>query len=297
MVTIAPDSPTHVNLFDTDLSFTENGISAVSMKKEFIMMFIEQVKGESLTATERSMVNRCITIAYKDFVESNGTAPLPTLQDFYRILKEQNSDASDKLCDELELYVSGSFDMFAHKTNVEFNNRFLLFDINHMGDQLQSVGMQILLELLWQRVRKNRERGIRTWVWADEFSVVLNNKKSSEFFATVFSRIRKYDGVATGLTQNVSKVLSNEAAMTMLKNSEFVCFLRQKEDDLKYILDNYNLSQSQIKSITSDQPGHGIIIAGNKVIEFENLLDKNTEIYKICSTKPGEDKGQQRKGA
>lgn len=297
LVTIAPDSPTHVNLFDTDLSFTENGISAVSMKKEFIMMFIEQVKGESLTATERSMVNRCITIAYKDFVESNGTAPLPTLQDFYRILKEQNSDASDKLCDELELYVSGSFDMFAQKTNVEFNNRFLLFDINHMGDQLQSVGMQILLELLWQRVRKNRERGIRTWVWADEFSVVLNNKKSSEFFATVFSRIRKYDGVATGLTQNVSKVLSNEAAMTMLKNSEFVCFLRQKEDDLKYILDNYNLSQSQIKSITSDQPGHGIIIAGNKVIEFENLLDKNTEIYKICSTKPGEDKGQQRKGA
>lgn len=288
LISVAPDSPTHINLFDTDLNFTENGISAVSIKKEFIMMFIEQVKGESLTATERSIVNRCITIAYKDYIESNGKSELPTLQDFYKILKAQKSDTSDKLCDELELYVSGSFDMFAHKTNVEFNNRFLLFDINHMGDQLKIVGMQILLELLWQRVRKNRERGIRTWVWADEFSIVLNDKKSSEFFATVFQRIRKYDGVATGLTQNVSKVLSNEAAMTMLKNSEFVCFLRQKEDDLKYILDNYNLSQSQVKSITSDQPGHGIIIAGNKVIEFENLIDKNTETYKICSTKPGE---------
>lgn len=303
IVTVAPDSPTYLNLFDADLSYNENGITAVSIKKEFIMMFIEQVKGESLNASERSMVNRCITIAYKDFVESNGTAPLPTLQNFWEILKDQKSEISDKLCDELELYVSGSFDMFAHETNVDYGNRFMLFDITNMGAQLKIVGMQIILELLWQRVRKNKQRGVRTWVWTDEFTIMLNDENSSAFFETVYQRIRKQGGVATGIAQNISAAMTNSHAMNMLKNSEFVCLLRQKEDDLKYILENYNLSQSQIKSITSDQAGHGIIIAGNKVIEFENTLDKNTELYKLCSTKFGEDNGdkiengQQRKGA
>lgn len=303
IVTVAPDSPTYLNLFDADLSYNENGITAVSIKKEFIMMFIEQVKGESLNASERSMVNRCITIAYKDFVESNGTAPLPTLQNFWGILKDQKSEISDKLCDELELYVSGSFDMFAHETNVDYGNRFMLFDITNMGAQLKIVGMQIILELLWQRVRKNKQRGVRTWVWTDEFTIMLNDENSSAFFETVYQRIRKQGGVATGIAQNISAAMTNSHAMNMLKNSEFVCLLRQKEDDLKYILENYNLSQSQIKSITSDQAGHGIIIAGNKVIEFENTLDKNTELYKLCSTKFGEDNGdkiengQQRKGA
>lgn len=296
VITVAPDSPTHINLFETDLSFSENGVSAVSIKKEFIMMFIEQVKGETLTASERSIVNRCITIAYQNYVDSNGTASMPTLKDFWKVLKDQKTEVSDRLCTDLELYISGSFDMFAHETNVEYNNRFILFDINHMGDQLKIVGMQILLELLWQRVKTNKSRGVRTWVWADEFAIVLNDVKSSAFFESVFQRIRKYGGVATGLTQNVSRVLSNPQAMSMLKNSEFVVFLRQKEDDLKYVLNNYNLSSSQVKSITNDQPGHGIIIAGNKVIEFENLIDKGTKMYQVCSTKFGEKK-EQEKGA
>lgn len=288
VITVAPDSPTHLNLFETDLSFSENGVSAVSVKKEFIMMFIEQVKGEPLSASERSIVNRCITLTYQNYVETNGAVPLPSLQEFWSVLKSQNTEVSDKLCTDLELYISGSFDMFAHKTNVEYNNRFILFDISHMGDQLRIVGMQILLELLWQRVRANKARGVRTWVWADEFAIVLNDAKSSAFFESVFQRIRKYGGVATGLTQNVSRVLSNPQAMTMLKNSEFVVFLRQKEDDLKYVLDNYDLSSTQVKSITNDQPGHGIIIAGNKVIEFENLIEKGTKMYQVCSTKFGE---------
>lgn len=290
IVSIAPDSPTHLNLFDTDVSFSENGISAVSMKKEFIMMFVEQVKGETLTATERTIVNRCVTSVYEDYVNSNGQAQLPTLTDFYNVLKAQNSETADKLCDALELYISGSFDMFAHHTNIEYNNRFILFDINHMGDMLQIVGMQVLLELIWQRVRMNKKRGVRTWLWADEFSIVLNNEKSSAFFERVFQRIRKYGGVATGLTQNVENVFKNARAVNMFKNSEFVVLLRQKDDDLKAVLNNYDLSASQIKSITGDNPGHGIIMAGNKVIEFENLLDKNTEMYKICSTKFSEEK-------
>lgn len=288
IITVAPESPTHLNLFDTDLSFTDNGISAISIKKEFIMMFVQQVKGEQLTAAERSIVNRCITNVYMDFVESKGKAPLPTLPDFWKELKAQKSDVADNLCDALELYVSGSFDMFAHSTNVEYNNRFILFDISNMGDMLQIVGMQVLLELIWQRVRFNKQRGVRTWLWTDEFSIVLNDENSSKFFETVYQRIRKYGGVASGITQNVSRVLKNPHAVNMLKNSEFVVLLRQKDEDLKFILDNYELSASQIKAITSDEAGGGLIIAGNKVIEFDNRIPKDTMMYKICSTKFGE---------
>ena len=112
----------------------------------------------------------------------------------------------------------------------------MVFDISDMGEQIRPVGLQVVLEYVWQRVGKNKENGIRTWVWVDEFSIMFNDgagrttHRSGEFFAKVYKRIRKYGGVPTAITQNITEVLTSAQARTMISNSEFVMLLQQKKD-------------------------------------------------------------------
>lgn len=111
----------------------------------------------------------------------------------------------------------------------------MVFDIAQMGEQIRAVDLQVILEYVWQRVVANKRRGVRTWVWIDEFSIMFNDgagrttHKSGEFFSKVYKRIRKYGGVPTAMTQNITEVLESSQARTMLANSEFVTLLQQKK--------------------------------------------------------------------
>lgn len=160
-----------------------------------------------------------------------------------------------------------------------------------MGEQIRTVGLQVVLEYVWQRVIKNRKNGIRTWVWIDEFSIMFNDgagrstHKSGEFFANVYKRIRKYGGVPTALTQNIAEVLESPQARTMLKNSEFVVLLQQKKEDLDIISKLWDLSPSQLVHLKTGQKGSGLIICGNKIIPFDKQIPGNSLMYRICTTK------------
>ena len=284
-------SDTYINIFDTDMTYSEDGASAVQMKVDFIMTFCEVVKGSQLTAKERSVIDRCTKIVYMDYVTSNGDKnKLPNLTQFYDALKKQDEKEAADIALSLESYVTGSFNIFAHDTNIEYNKRFIIFDIFEMGNQLQTVGLMVLLEILWQRVIQNKLRGIRTWVWTDEFSIMFNDDSSGifrtgEFFEKIYKRIRKHGGVATGATQNISEVIKSKQAMTMLQNSEFLVLLAQKEDDLDIIKKMLRLSDNQAKYLDIDEAGKGLIKCGKRIIPFSNLLPTDSLMYKICSTK------------
>lgn len=289
---LSPDTNTHLNIFDTDISFSEEGSDAVTLKADFIMTFVEAAKGSTLTAKEKSVIDRCVRIVYKNFINSGGDKKYtPTLIDFNNALMEQPEKESKDIQLYIELYTSGSFNIFAHQTNIEFHKKFVIFDIFAMGNQLAKVGLVVLLEMLWQRVIENKHKGIRTWVWTDEFSIMFNNDSSSEvfhtgeFFEKVYRRIRKHGGIATGATQNISEVIQSKQAMTMLQNSEFLIFLAQKEEDLSKIKTMFNLSESQAKYLDTDEYGKGLIKVGKRIIPFENEIPNDTLMYKICSTK------------
>lgn len=291
IVKLSPNTDTYINIFDTDMTYSEEGASAVQLKVDFIMTFCEVVKGSELTAKERSVIDRCTKTVYRDYVQSNGDrSKLPTLNDFYNTLTQQEEKEAADIALALESYVTGSFNIFAHDTNIQYNKKFIIFDIFEMGNQLQTVGLMVLLEILWQRVIQNKLRGVRTWVWTDEFSIMFNDDRSGifrtgDFFEKVYKRIRKHGGVATGATQNISEVIKSNQAMNMLQNSEFLVFLAQKEDDLEIIKSRFRLSENQAKYLDVDEPGKGLIKCGKRIIPFSNLIPDDSLMYRICTTK------------
>ncbi len=291
IIRLSPNTDTYINIFDTDMTYSEDGASAVQMKVDFIMTFCEVVKGSALTAKERSVIDRCTKTVYMDYVTYNGDkSKLPNLQKFYQELKKQTEKEAADIALSLETYVTGSFDIFAHDTNIKYNKHVIIFDIFEMGNQLQTVGLMVLLEMLWQRVIQNKLRGVRTWVWTDEFSIMFNDDstgifRTGDFFEKVYKRIRKHGGVATGATQNISEVIKSKQAMTMLQNSEFLVMLAQKEDDLEVIKQMFHLSENQAKYLDVDEPGKGLIKCGKRIIPFSNLLPTDSLMYRICTTK------------
>lgn len=297
IVKIAPDSPTHLNIFDTTLD-SEDGISAISSKTEFIMTFIETAMGIPLTAQQKSIISRCVKRVYLDFEKSGGEqAKLPTLNDFYKLLLEQPEPEAKDISTALEIYVTGSFDIFAHQTNINISKKLIIFDISDMGEQLRSVALQVILEYTWQRVLNNRKRGIRSWVNTDEFSIMYNDSgtetyRSGNFFTKVYKRIRKQQGGATGVTQNISEVLDSKLACTMLSNAEFVVLLQQKPADLEKIIELFDLSPGQAKYLQTGKAGEGLIICGNQVIPFKKIIPKDSMLYDVCSTNPDDNKNK-----
>lgn len=290
VIKLSPNTNTYINIFDTDLSYSEDGASAVTMKSDFIMTFCESAKGSSLTATERSVIDRCVKIVYMDYVQTGDKSKIPTLPQFYDTLQQQSEIEASDIALSLELFVKGSFNIFAHHTNVEYHKKIIIWDIFELGEQLKTVGSLVLLETLWQRVIENKSKGIRTWVWTDEFSIFFNDNsseifKTGEFFEKIYKRIRKHGGIASGSTQNITEVTQSKQAMTMLGNSEFLVLLAQKDQDLNVLKTMLNLSDSQAKYLDTDKPGQGLIKLGKRIIPFENEIPKNSLMYKICSTK------------
>lgn len=288
---LAADTDTYINVFDTELNYSENGISAIAMKSELIMSIVETARSRALSAADKSIIDRCVKNVYAEYIAHDGDKEYtPTLPDFYNELLKTGLPEAKQIALDIELYVNGSFNNFSGKTNIKVDNKLLSIDISDMGEQLRPVGLQVVLEYLWQRVCKNRENGIQTWVWVDEFSVMFNDGagrdtvRSADFFQKVFKRIRKYGGVPTGITQNISEVLDSPQARLMLSNSEFVVLLQQKKNDLQELVKLFNLSPSQEAFLKTGEKGTGLIVCGKKIIPFDYRLPKESLIYKISQT-------------
>ena len=289
---LSPDSPTHFNVFDIDLSYAEEGANAVAVKSQFIMTIVETAKGLALTSNEKSIIDRCVKQLYRQFMASGGEKEmLPTLVDFYNLLLKQNEQEAKDIATCIELYAKGSFNVFAHSTNVNINKRFLVIDIFEMGEQLRAVGLQVILEYLWQRVIENKEKGKHTWIWIDEFSYFFTDGESKEttrsgdFFAKVYKRIRKHGGTVTGITQNITEVLESKQAQRMLGNAEFVVLLQQKKEDLVAVTKLFDLSSTQVSYLKTGELGSGLIICGQKIIPFHKPIQQDSLMYKISTTK------------
>ena len=292
---LSPDSPTHFNVFDVDLSYSEEGANAVAVKSQFIMTIVETAKGLALTSNEKSIIDRCVKQLYRQFMASGGEKEmLPTLVDFYNLLLNQKEQEAHDIATCIELYAKGSFNVFAHQTNVNINKRFLVIDIFEMGEQLRAVGLQVILEYLWQRVIENKSKGKRTWIWIDEFSYFFTDgegketTRSGDFFAKVYKRIRKHGGTVTGITQNITEVLESRQAQRMLGNAEFVVLLQQKKEDLVAVTKLFDLSDSQVSHLKTGELGSGLIICGQKIIPFHKPIPQDSLMYRISTTKMSE---------
>lgn len=204
---------------------------------------------------------------------------------------KQPEQEANQLALALELFAKGSLNTFSKQTNIDPNNRFICYDIFELGKQLMPIGMLVILDSILNRITANREKGRRTYIFIDEIYLMFAHEYSAEFLYKLWKRARKYGACVTGITQNVEDILQSHTARTMLSNSEFVVMLNQAATDREELARLLNISDAELDYITNAEAGHGLIKIGSSLVPFENDFPKNTKLYKLMSTKPGEDEG------
>ena len=287
----------HINPFDMDKNYADKD-DPIAMKSDFIGALCETVIGGKygLTPIQKSVIDRCVNILYKDYlidIERRGITCdndiAPTLKDFYQLLLSQPEPEAQNLALSLELYCEGSLDLFAYRTNIDINNRFVVYNIKDIGTQLKELGLQVCLNHVWNTTIANRRRQKWTWVYLDEFHVLAATESSARFVQQMYKRFRKMWGIPTGISQNVEDLLQTPETRTILNNCQFVQMLNQSTMDRIELGKLFNISPTQLSYITGSDPGQGLIYTGKTIVPFINKFPKNTVMYKAMSTKAGED--------
>ena len=285
---ISATSKSHINAMDMNKEYGD-GANPVILKSEFILSLCEQLIGSgSLGAKQKSIIDRCTANVYRFFQQGNYQGTPPTLQDFYDELLRQKEPEAKEIALAIELFVNGSLNTFAKETNVDTNNRLICYDILSLGKQLQAIGMLVVLDSILNRITKNRAKGRNTFIFIDEIYLLFQHEYSANFLFTLWKRVRKYGAYATGITQNVEDMLQSHTARTMLANSELIIMLNQASTDRIELAKLLNISDLQMSYITNVNAGEGLIKIGSSLIPFVNRFPKDTELYKLMTTKPGE---------
>ena len=284
VISISASSRDHINAMDMTEGYGD-GVNPVVDKSEFILSLFEQLDKKGLGPKEKSIIDRCTALVYDDY---NKTGEMPTLITLREKLLEQEEKEAHELALSLELFTSGSLNVFAHPTNVDTNSRIISYNIYKLGKQLKTMGLLVITDALINRVSENYRKGKRTHIFIDEIHVLFENEYSATFFNSAWRQFRKRNAYPTAITQNVEYLLSSVEASTMLSNSEFIVMLNQASSDRKRLAQLLNISDEQMSYITNSEAGCGLIRYGSSLVPFINRFPKNTRLYKLMTTKPGE---------
>lgn len=290
VIRIAAGSRDHINALDMVEGYGDGGNPVID-KSEFVLSLFEQLDKKGLGAKDRSIIDRCTAAVYDDY--QNG-GKLPTLCVLREKLLEQEEPEARELALSLELFTSGSLNAFAHPTNVDIQNRMVVYDIMDLGKALKTMGLLVITDAMINRVTENWRNGKRTHIFLDEFHVVFENEYSGTFFNSAWRRFRKRNAFPTGITQNVEYLLDSVLASTMLSNSEFIVMLNQAPSDREKLAKLLNISNEQMSYITNAEAGCGLIRYGSSLVPFVNRFPRQTRLYKLMTTKAGEDSAFQR---
>lgn len=295
VVTISPVSDSYINPLDLTLTDDVDD-DAIVMKTDFILSFCELVMRRTLTAGERTIVGRCIEVIYQPYLENPSQDTIPILEDLYNALllvndSEDNGKSKEIALDialGLEFYVKGQMKIFNHRTNVDLRNRLVNFDIKEIGEGLRPIGMLIVQELVWQKVKQNKELGKFTWYYVDEYHLLLRHEQTAKYSVEIYKRFRKWGGSPTGMTQNVKDFLSSYEVQNILENCDFIIMLNQAPDDLRILQKRLNISNELAEKAINAEAGHGVLIYDDIQLSFADKFPKNTLLYKVMTTNPQE---------
>lgn len=289
VIYISENSATHINPMD----LTENPdqddkeYNPIKAKLDFMLSFFSCIlSNQEISPIQKTVIDNVMHETYKKYEK-------PTLKEYYAELETYEATAADEIKSEvaylrqtLHLYVHGSMNVFANPSNVNINKRIVVYDIKELGKNLQTLGMMIVLENLWDRVAQNRAKGLGTRIYIDEMYLLFKSEESANFFYELYKRARKWGGIPTGITQNVDDLLRSELARTMLSNTQFVLMLSQNTTDREQLARLLHISPETMMYVTSASPGSGLIYADEfGTIPFENKFPTDTNLYRIISTR------------
>ena len=289
VIRISPTSTQYVNPMDINLNYSEDD-NPLALKSDFLLSLCELVIGgkEGLMPVEKTVIDRSVRNVYRPFLAAPDPAKMPILGDLYDELLRQPEPEAARVAVALELYVSGSLNVFNHRTNVELSNRLVCFDIKQLGKQLKKLGMLIVQDQVWNRVTINRAEKKSTRYYMDEFHLLLKEEQTAAYSVEIWKRFRKWGGIPTAITQNVKDLLSSREVENIFENSDFVLMLNQAQGDREILARQLNISPQQMKYVTHTEAGEGLIFYGNVVLPFLDRFPQNTELYRVMTTRPEE---------
>lgn len=283
VVRIAAGGSDRVNAMQMVEGYGDN--NPIVEKSQFIMSLIEQIDKNGVGAHQKSIIDRCTAEVYRD---RERTGKVPTLCTLREKLLEQPEPEARDLALALELFTSGSLDIFAHETNVDTENRIVSYDIHDLGPQLKPAGLLTITDAMLNRVSLNFKKGKRTHIFVDEFHIVYENEYSGNFFTSAWRQFRKRNAYPCAITQNVEYLLDSVQASTMLSNSEMIVMLSQAASDREKLSQLLNISPEQMSYVTNADAGCGLMRYGSALVPFVNKFPKDTMLYELITTKPGE---------
>jgi hypothetical protein len=292
LIRIASNSEQHINPMDITIDeyLFENPMEVIANKSDFLISLCEIIVGGryGLSSEERSVIDKCVQRLYMDFIQNNPQAEnMPLLSDLQDELKDEGEVAL-RVSNSLEMFVTGSQNLFNHRTNIDMTNRIICFDIKELGNQLKKVGMLIVQDTVWNRVSVNRNQKKITRYYIDEFHLLLKEEQTAKYSAEIWKRFRKWGGVPTGITQNVKDLLSSQEVENIFDNSDFVYMLNQASGDRDILAEKLHISKEQMEYVTNSGPGEGLIRYDKVLLPFTDTFPTNTEMYKLMTTKPAE---------
>ena len=274
---------------DLNLNYSEED-NPLSLKSDFILSLCELIVGgkSGLEPVEKTIIDRCVRLVYQEYLADPRPEKMPVLEDLYNLLRRQDEPEAQRLATALEIYVTGSLNVFNHQTNVDINNRIVCFDIKELGKQLKKIGMLIVQDQVWNRVTINRSARKSTRYYIDEFHLLLKEEQTASYSVEIWKRFRKWGGIPTGITQNIKDLLASREIENIFENSDFIYMLNQASGDRQILAKQLNISPTQLSYVTNSNEGEGLLFYGNVIIPFVDHFPKNTSIYKLLTTKPEE---------
>ena len=289
VIRISPTSSDYINPMDINLNYSDDE-NPLSLKADFILSLCELVVGsrDGLQPVEKTVIDRCVRLIYQPYLNDPCPENIPILGDLYEALLKQEEKEAHHIATALEIYVTGSLNVFNHRTNVDVNNRIVCYDIKELGKQLKKLGMLIVQDQVWGRVTANRAAGKSTRYYMDEFHLLLKEEQTAAYSVEIWKRFRKWGGIPTGITQNVKDLLSSREVENIFENSDFVYMLNQAGGDRQILAKQLNISPHQLSYVTHSGEGEGLLFYGNVILPFIDRFPKDTELYAVMTTKPNE---------
>ena len=286
VIRISPTSPHYINPMDLNLNYSDEE-NPLSLKSDFILSLCELIVGgkDGLQPVEKTVIDRCVRLVYRDYLADPTPENMPILEDLYNALLEQGEKEAHYIATALEIYVTGSLNVFNHRTNVDIHSRIVSYDIKELGKQLKKIGMLIVQDQVWNRVTVNREARKSTRYYIDEMHLLLKEEQTAAYSIEIWKRFRKWGGIPTGITQNVKDLLSSREVENIFENSDYIYMLNQASGDRQILAKHLNISPHQLSYVTHSVEGEGLLFYGSVILPFVDRFPKDTELYSIMTTK------------
>ena len=289
VIKISPTSQHYINPMDLNLNYSDDE-NPLSLKSDFILSLCELIVGgkDGLMPVEKTIIDRCVRMVYRNYLNDPRPENMPILEDLYNELRSQEEKEAQYIATALEIYVSGSLNVFNHRTNINIENRIVSFDIKELGKQLKKIGMLIVQDAVWNRVTINREAHKSTRYYIDEMHLLLREEQTAAYTVEIWKRFRKWGGIPSGITQNIKDLLASREVENIFENSDFILMLNQASGDRQILAKQLNISPHQLSYVTHSSEGEGLLFYGNVILPFVDRFPRDTELYRIMTTKPQE---------